>query len=237
MVLAIIIGLFSAAILLAAGYIFGTRRDSLAHSAVKDQLTQAQSEIARLNVNAETKMDVLLQQGDTLSKIVKPLAEWDSQLEKLDDAVKVMQDSASNNKGSSILTSKLTNLETSASHRSNLTSLMDEIVIKAGFEMALLSDDQGLPISGDSNMQDIDKFSALSAFILIFCDRFTRDGLVAPLSLLTHDADDREMLCRVFYIGEQRFVLTAISVGKMLTSDVLDPTLPKVADILSSTED
>ena len=234
MILAIMIGLFSAAILLWAGYIFGTRRDNLAYQNVKSQLAQAQREISRLNHNAETKMDALLQQGDSLSKIVRPLTEWESQLGKLDDAIKVMQNSSPKN---NTVTNELYDLETNASHRSNLTSLMDEIVKKAGFEMALLSDDQGLPISGDSNIQDIDKLAALSAFILIFCDRFTRDGLVAPLSLLTHDADHREMLCRVFYIGEQRFVLTAISVGQMLTSDVLDPTLPKVADTLSSTDD
>lgn len=258
MILAIIIGLFSAIILLIAGYIFGTRRDNSAYKDIKeqlaqsqreisrlnlsadtqknmkDQLVQAQGEISRLNLNAETKMDTLLQQSDSLNKIVKPLAEWDSQLGKLDDAVQVMKDSADSNKK---VANELTNLETNASHRSNLTSLMDEIVKKAGFEMALLSDDQGLPISGNSNIQDIEKFAALSAFILIFCDRFTRDDLVAPLSLLTHDADNREMLCRIFNIGDQRFVLTAISLNQMLTSDVLDPTLPRVADILTSTED
>lgn len=234
MILAIIIGLFSASILLIAGYLFGTRRDNVAYTNVKDQLTQAQSEIARLNLNADTKMDALLQQSDHLNKMVKPLSEWESQLSKLDDAVKVMQDSASQNNK---MANELTNLKTNASHRSNLTSLMDEIVSKAGFEMALLSDDQGLAISGSTDIKNLDELAALSAFILIFCDRFSRDGLSTPLSLLTHDTDNREMLCRIFHVGEQRFVLTAISVDQLLTSEVLDPTLPKVAAILSSTEE
>ena len=98
----------------------------------------------------------------------------------------------------------------------------------------MLSDEDGLPIAANSNINDLERLAAISSFVLIFSDRFARDGAAAPVSLLTHDNENREMLYRIFHVEDQRFVLTAISVGLSLTSTALDPALTKVKDILTS---
>lgn len=202
-----------------------------AHSQnIQTQLSDYHEKMDKFSENADKNFSTLIEYSDNLNTVVKPLAEWESQIEKLDDAVREMKKSASaGNKES-----KLKDLKTSVEHRSNITDLMDEIIIKANFESILLSDDQGLPLAGNSEINDLDTLAAISAFALIFCDRFTRDGFVAPLSLMTHDPEGREMLFRVFYIENQRFVLTSVSKGLMLTSNSLDPALTKVADILLS---
>ena len=220
MIVATIVGLIATISLLLAGYIFGIRQGRFARENLKDQLAHSHNEINRL-INTESKIDTLIEQNDSLNRTMEPSVEWELQLTKLDNAVKAIQSSVKN----STTSNGLTNLQTSATHRSNLTDLMDEIIEKAGFESVLLSDDQGLPLSGNTGIQNLDRLAAISAFALIFCDRFTRDGFVAPLSLMTHDPEHREMLCRVFYIGQQRFVLTAIAIDLMLTSDALEPTL------------
>lgn len=214
-----------------AGGKINTLLEQGAHSQqLKTQLSDYHEKIDKFSENADKKFSTLIEYSDNLNTVVKPLAEWESQIEKLDDAVREMKKSASvDNKEN-----KLIDLKTSVEHRSNLTELMDEIISKANFESILLSDDQGLPLAGNSEINDLDILAAISAFALIFCDRFTRDGFIAPLSLMTHDPKGREMLFRVFYIENERFVLTSISKGLMLTSNALDPALTKVSDILLS---
>ncbi|MCK5888513.1 MAG: roadblock/LC7 domain-containing protein [Methylococcales bacterium] len=235
MIIAIIIGIFAAALLLLAGYIFGAKQGDSVRENLQGQLAFSQSEVKQFNASTEKKMDTLIEQSGNMSgslnRVVEPLSEWKSQIGKLDDVVKEMQGSVDKN---SKMAFDLTNLKTNAKDRGNLTRLMDEIVEKAGFEVVLLSDDNGLPITANSDITDLDRLAAISAFVLIFSDRFIRDGATVPLSLLTHDNESREMLCRIFYVGEQRFVLTAIAVDLLLTSTALDPVLVKVMDILSS---
>ena len=235
MIIAIIIGIFAAIILLFAGYIFGVKQGRLVRKNLQEQLLFSQQEVKQYNLTTEKKMDTLLKKSGDLSghlnRVSAPLSAWQSQIEKLDDSLKKMQGSVNQN---SKMAFELTNLKTNATDRGNLTRLMDEIVDKAGFETVLLSDDNGLPIAANNSFTDLDHLAAISAFVLIFSDRFIRDGATTPLSLLTHDNENQEMLCRIFHVGSQRFVLTAISIDLLLTSTTLDPTLPKVIDLLSS---
>ncbi|MEE9397722.1 MAG: roadblock/LC7 domain-containing protein [Methylococcales bacterium] len=231
MVVAMVIGLIAAAMLLLAGYIFGAKKGGQVRENLQKQLSYQQNEAIRLNTDTEKKIDALMQQSDTLHRVVEPLAEWESHVAKLDNVVKEMQSSASQRDKVAL---ELTNLETTAQHRGDLTRLMDEITEKAHFETVLLSDENGLPVAANATAKDLDRLAAISSFVLVFGDRLTRDGGAAPLSLMVHDTENREMLCRIFHIGNQRFVLTAISIGLQLTSTALDPALSKVTRILST---
>ena len=130
MLLATLVGLFAAITLLFAGYIFGARRGRRVRLNLQQQLVYSQNELTQFNLNADKKIDRLLQQSKDLNSVVKPISEWENQLKKLDSVVKTIQNSVVSKEGVAL---DLTDLKTNAKHRSNLTHLMDEIADKASF--------------------------------------------------------------------------------------------------------
>lgn len=81
MVIAIISGLAAATMLLLAGYLFGVKQGHQAREKLREQLSEQR----------DLKIDTLLQQSDALQCVIKPLARWDAQVEKLRADIKQMQ--------------------------------------------------------------------------------------------------------------------------------------------------
>ena len=220
MLISIIIGFVIASLLLLAGYLFGIKQGQKARDTLREQLFEQK----------DIKIDTLLQQSDALQRVIEPLADWDMQLEKLHTGIKQMQASMLN-QGQVAL--ELTNLQTSSKDRGDLTSLMDEIAKKAPFESVLLSDENGLPLVSSSNAKDLERLAAIASFMVIFGDRMNRADSAPPISFLVRDSQNTDILCRIFHVGKQRLVMTAVSVKLQLTPSTLDPALEKVISLLA----
>ncbi len=221
MVTAIISGLAAATMLLLAGYLFGVKQGHQAREKLREHLSEQR----------DLKIDALLQQSDTLQRVIEPLTKWDVQVEKLRADIKQMQGNMIHH---DLVAVELTGLQTSTKNRGDLAILMDEISEKARLEAVLLSDENGLPLVASSNAKNIDLIAAIASFVVIFGDRISRDDANAcPVSFLVRDNNDRDILCRIFHVGNQRLVLTAVSINQKLTPSALDPTLEKMISLLS----
>ena len=219
MLMAIFLGLVTATMLLIAGYLFGVKKGHQAREILREQLSQQK----------DLKIDTLLRQSNALQRVLEPLAEWDVQVEKIHADIKQMQASMIHHDQVAL---ELTNLQTSTKHRSDLTCLMNEMAEKARFEAVLLSDENGLPLVSSNNAKDLDRLAAIASFVVIFGDRISRDDAASPVSFLVRDNTNRDILCRIFHVGRQRLVLTAVSVELQLTPNALDPALEKITRIL-----
>ena len=218
--MAIFMGLTTAALLLLAGYLLGVRQGHQARERLREQLTKKN----------DLKIDTLLQQSDALQRVIEPLAEWDVQVEKLRVEIKQMQASMFQQDQVAL---ELSNLQTSTKDRGDLSYLMNEIAEKAHFEAVLLSDENGLPLVSSNNAKDLDRLAAIVSFVVIFGDRMSRDDVASPVSFLVRDSINRDILCRIFHVGNQRLVMTAVSVKLQLSPSALDPALEKVTSLLS----
>jgi len=209
----------SAAVLLLAGYLFGIRQGHQAREKLRFQLAEQK----------DSKIDALLQKSEALQRFIEPLAEWEEHVAKLRAEMQRMQTSMHSQDQVSL---ELSNLQSTATSRSDLTTLMDEIAEKGHFQALLLSDEDGLPLVSSSNTEELDWLAAIASFVVIFGDRMQRDGAASPIAFLVRDSDNRDILCRIFNVGSRRLVLTAVSVEMQLTPAALDPALDKVTGIL-----
>jgi len=212
-------GIATAAVLLLAGYLFGVRQGHQAREKLRIQLTEQK----------DSKIDALLQKSEALHRFSEPLAEWDAQVEKLRVEMQRVQAAM---QSQDLVSLELSNLESTATNRSDLTTLMDEIAEKGHFQALLLSDEDGLPLVSSSNAEELEWLAAIASFVVIFGDRIQRDGAASPIAFLVRDSDNRDILCRIFAVGSRRLVLTAVSVEMQLTPNALDPALEKVSGIL-----
>lgn len=231
MMLPLISGLSAAAALLFAGYIFGVKKGQDAREKLREFVIFELNQAETLKSDRDKKIDQLLGKMDALRQVVEPLTQWDDQLDKLSAAIKQVQDYVLLLDQDAV---DLTDLNTDALHRGDLTRLMDEIAEKAQFEVLLLSDENGLPIAVSRDAQKLDKLAAIASLAVIFGDRISRDGTELPQSFLIRYMNNIDTLCRLFHVGKHRLVLTAVSAGQKLTSGSLDPALSKVERIMAT---
>lgn len=220
MIIVLIIGLSIASLLLLAGYLFGIKQGQRAREMLRGQLFDQK----------DFKIDTLLQQSDALQRVIEPLSDWDAQVKNLNTSIQKMQDSIVNKDQIAL---ELSNLKTS-SNRGDLSNLMDEIAEKAEFESVLLSNENGLPLVSSKSTEDLERLAAIASFVIIFGDRMSRNNSPTPISFLVRDDNKKDILCRIFHVGKQRLVMTAVSTNQKLTPSALDPTLEKVVSMLTA---
>lgn len=245
--IACVLGVGAAGLLIVTGYLFGARSGYSSRQLLRaqnDVNTQkvylTREELAYHKGSAEglkngtsATFDVLSRQADTLQQMVTemvgPLVRRDKEVEDLrlvvEDVLKPLTKRTQ-------LALDLSDVKIGAGRRNDLSRLLDQIAEKGQFEAVLLSDDNGLPLSASSNARDLDRLAATSSMVLLFADRIGRDNMPTPLSLMVHDEENKETLCRIFNVGGQRMLLTAVSRGMNLTPTTLDSTLSKVDSVL-----
>jgi hypothetical protein len=240
----IILGVSAAAALLIAGYLFGVIRGRRTreqfHQEMLDQAGEAQRlqvQIASEQASATTfrhdlgkMLDVMVKQGDILQHMAQRLVDRDTRAEELRA---VIQQALAPLIRREQLALDLASVHAVAGQRGNLTHLLNEIAAKGHFGAVLLSDDHGLPLAASSSARELDRLAMMSSLVVLFADRLSRNGAPAPLSLIVHDGDNRDTLCRIFYVGDQRLLLTAVSTGVPLSPMGLDATLQEVNRVLS----
>jgi hypothetical protein len=250
MILAVIIGISAALLLILAGYLIGVRRGLQAREQLRKQSLQQAKEQQRLRelvshyVQDDTdtlvlrqdlvKMtQALLNQSDAVNRMLEPLNKRDAELESLRT---IVEQALTPLKQREQLAYELSMLNTSSVDRSNLVQLLDQIAEKGQFWAVALHDEQGLLLAASRNAKNLDRLTAISAMVLLFADRIGRNEAPKPLSLLVHDESNLATLCRIFHVGEQRLLLSAVSTGTQLTCIALDPALSKVGAVLSATD-
>lgn len=212
-------GIATATLLLIAGYLIGVRTGNQARENLREELRNQK----------DAKIDTLLQQSNALQHVIEPLTEWEIKVEKIQSDIELMQASMVSHDSVAL---KLNNLETETHHRSDLTQLMDEIAEKAHFKAILLSDENGLPLVSNHGAVDLERLAAIASFVLLFGERINSDKDCEPTSFLVREAKNKDILSRIFLVGKQRLVLTAVSLELQLTPNALDPALEKITRIL-----
>ncbi len=164
-----------------------------------------------------------------ISEQIVPLAQGMQRTEKLQtDLQKQMQSLIAKDH----VTTALDSLTATLAETSDLPAALTLIADAAGFGTVVLSDDVGLPIATNSGGKDADIHAGLSSLVLTFIDRVASNGLPAPLAAVLRDEANQVVIHRVFAVGRDRYVLTAVATGKLLAPEALDSTLQSLARII-----
>lgn len=247
--LEIILGISTATVLIIAGYLLGAKRGLRAREQLRKQAIQQSREQLRLRelISHYVKDDTdalvmrddlvkmtkaMLSQSDAVHRMLEPLHKRDAEFDSLRT---IVEQALTPLKQREQLAYELSTLNTKTGDRTNLVLLLDQIAEKGQFWSVSLHDEQGLLLAASRNSKNIDRLTAISTMVLLFAERIGRSGGPAPLSLMVHDAANMATLCRIFQVGEQRLLLSAVATGAQLTSTALDPALAKVDTVLSTT--
>jgi hypothetical protein len=247
MLLATILGISAAMVLIMGGYLLGAKhalrerkqlREQVLHQAkdkqrLRDLVThnlQNDSDALDLRKDLIKMTQAMVSQSDAVNRILEPLNKREAELESLRA---VIEQALTPLKQREQLAYELSTLNVDANDRSHLVSLLDQIAAKGQFWAVSLHDDQGLLLAASRNAKNLNRLNAISAMVLLFADRIGRNGGSIPLSMLIHDEANMATLSRIFHVGEQRLLLTAVATGSQLTATALDPALSKVNAVLS----
>ncbi len=116
--------------------------------------------------------------------------------------------------------------------RERLPQLLEAIAHRGGFSAVLLSDEVGLPLAASAAARDADVIAGVSSLVLSLADRIARTGAPAPTSVLVRDGGGQLTLHRIFAVGGERFLVTAVSTGAELSTTALDPALAALESAL-----
>jgi hypothetical protein len=120
-----------------------------------------------------------------------------------------------------------------AQTRGELPRLLTLIAERGGFATVLLSDAEGLPLATNDTRENPETLAATTSLLLTLADRIAQGGDPPPIAAALRDEDNRVVLHRIFHVGHERYVLTAVNKGVFLPPDVLDPTLVQIERLLA----
>ncbi|HJL20366.1 MAG TPA: hypothetical protein RMH99_32160 [Sandaracinaceae bacterium LLY-WYZ-13_1] len=107
----------------------------------------------------------------------------------------------------------------------DLPAVLDGIARAGGFVSVLLSDESGLPVATSRGVVDLEAASGVFSLLLTMADRLERGGAPVPRSLVVQDEDNQCTVHRIFRVGDERYLLSAVTRRGAPTPDALDPAL------------
>lgn len=128
---------------------------------------------------------------------------------------------------------QLATLEIGRGNRGELPRMMDSIAQAGQFSTVVLSDEAGLPLAVNQDGGDGTLVAGLWSMLLSLADRVTTAGAPSPLAVVVHDAANQMIVHRLFTACGTRFLLTAVSHGRSLSPEILDPALGKLERLLA----
>lgn len=131
------------------------------------------------------------------------------------------------------LAAQLARLEIGRGTRSELPRAVDAIAAIGGFSTVVLSDEAGLPLAVSAGSTDGEQLAGLWSMLLAVADRISTAGAPVPVAVVVHDASNQTILHRLFTSGGTRFLLSAVSRGRSLEPEALDPALGKLEQMLN----
>jgi len=117
-----------------------------------------------------------------------------------------------------------------------LPRLLDAIAEKGSFSAVVLSDDVGLPLASSAGSRSVDWLAGMAALVLTLVERAERCGQPRPIGVVVHDASNQMLVHRIFQVGGQAFMLTAVARGQEVSPNALDPALGKLERALARPE-
>lgn len=200
--------------------------------ALLDPLNARDGEAQRRHVELEARIsERLAEQGDELlrrlvSEAIGPLQERTGALgEVVANAIRPLQVDER-------VTTDLANLHV-GSGRGDLNRLLSSIAGHAGFALVVLSDAQGLLLANShAGSRNAEVRAGLSALVLTITDSSAQIGAPLPLSVTVHDTENQIIVTRIFEVDGERFLLTAVSKGRFVQPNVLDPALSKIETLM-----
>ncbi|HUN90751.1 MAG TPA: hypothetical protein VMU33_01740 [Burkholderiaceae bacterium] len=212
MILPMAVALGAAMMMLTAGYLMGVRQALGARERLRAENAALVEEAARLRERSAQRRGEDDNLRAAIRHVLTPLVQREQ------------------------LSVELSHLESGVGPRRDLNAFLDQLVAKANFFGALLTDDQGWPVASSSGLLEPDRLCATASLLRLLADRIQRDGGTAPLSMTIHDAANVTTLTRLFSAGGQNLSLTAISAGRLLAPSALDPALAKLSVMLLNRE-
>lgn len=131
------------------------------------------------------------------------------------------------------LAGQLARLDVGRGHRGELPRLMDAIASVGGFSSVVLSDEAGLPLAVNKASSDGEQLAGLWSMLLTVADRISTAGAPVPTAVVVHDSANQTILHRLFSSAGSRFLLTAVSRGRSLEPEALDPALSNLERMLA----
>jgi hypothetical protein len=198
------------ACLLLGGYLLGIRRGQQARLDVGFQLDAAQAEVARLTLELANRPgadpEVMRQE---IARALGPILERER------------------------VGSELARIETGGGTLGDLPRILDSIAEKGGFISLLLGDEVGLPLAASAGARDVEVWAGGASLLLSLSDRLARSGSSPLVAVVMQDETNQIIVHRIFRIGAERFILSAMSRGQRLGPDALDAAMGKIESILS----
>jgi hypothetical protein len=191
---------------------------------------QNNSDALNLRKDLINMTQALVNQSNAVNRMLEPLSKRNAELESLRA---VIEQALTPLKQREQLAYELSTLNVDANDRSQLVSLLDQIAERGQFWAVSLHDDQGLLLAASRNTKNLERLTTISAMVLLVSDRLGRNEGSTPLSMLLHDEANMATLTRIFHVGGQRLLLSAVATGPQLSATALDPALSKVGSILS----
>ena len=114
-----------------------------------------------------------------------------------------------------------------------LPKVLEAIAQSGGFSAVVLSDSAGLPLAASLGTQNVDELAGSSALVFTLAERAQREGQAPVVALILHHADNQLVLHRIFDLRDCRLMLTAVTRGRALAPDALDPALGSVERALA----
>lgn len=167
--------------------------------------------------------------GRELRRVMAPLLERESETRGLKDMVqKAMQPLVERER----IGRDLAKLETSTS-QAGLPGVLEAIAQNGGFSSVVLSDEAGLPLAASSGTVDVESIAGSSSLVFTLAERAEREGRAPVVAMVVHHTDNQLVLHRIFGPKDARLMLTAVSRGRSLGPDALDPALGSVERALA----
>lgn len=116
--------------------------------------------------------------------------------------------------------------------RGGLSPLLDTIAEIGGFTTVLLSDEIGLPLAASGGGSDVDSLAGVSSLLLTLADRVSDIGAPVPIAVTVQDVANRVLVHRIFRVGEERYLLTAVAHGRHVPPTMLDPAIGRIERLL-----
>jgi hypothetical protein len=225
------LAVLAAAILWAAGFLFGSGRASRAKAQSRLEPAHGPNVVNATVIKAE------------IASAVRPLMERDQRVleERLGDLVSNLD--ARRADAVEVLlrpllereriSSALVGLSARVERAQSLMDVLDAIARSGSFLTVLLSDEVGLPLAVNQGGVDPDVHAGMASMLLTFFDRVASNGQPAPLAAVFRDEANRMILHRAFRCQGTRFVLTAVSLGMPVAPEALDPALVSIEKLLN----
>lgn len=179
---------------------------------------------ARINERLEAQGDELLRR--LVSEAIGPLQERTGALRAVvAEAIRPLREEER-------VTAGLAQLH-AGTGRGDLNRLLSAIAERAGFSLVVLSDVNGLLLANSATgARHAEMRAGLSALVLTIADSSQQVGAPTPLSVMVHDTENQVIVTRIFEVDGARFLLTAVSKGRFIQPNVLDPALEKIETLM-----